>query len=216
MENRAILILRNLHKLVDRDYSNLRVTWFTRNPKLTYAVPMGDWIRYDNTGLKGLAADYAREQLDADVLETSAAGRFIRRVDLAGLPYRQLTAIVDTIHNTKISHMVQAIGFERYEIGQPDPEDLPVPNPVTGALEFTPGDASKTAPYGQYGAGIAYPERVEYPDGSVEYAVGFWKFMNFLQRVVPQWVEETHGTKAQAQKLRARADNAMVESSKAN
>lgn len=40
---------------------------------------------------------------------------------------------------------------------------------------------------GLYGAGIAFPERVVDPEGSVEYAVGLFKFMNFLRRVVPQW-----------------------------
>jgi hypothetical protein len=41
---------------------------------------------------------------------------------------------------------------------------------------------------GLFGAGIAFPERVVDPRGNVEYAVGFFKFMKFLKRVVPTWV----------------------------
>jgi hypothetical protein len=42
---------------------------------------------------------------------------------------------------------------------------------------------------GLFGAGIAFPERVVDPHGNIEYAVGFFKFMKFLKRVVPSWVK---------------------------
>jgi hypothetical protein len=32
------------------------------------------------------------------------------------------------------------------------------------------------------------PNRVVDPHGNEEYAVGFWKFMKFLKRVVPSWL----------------------------
>jgi len=41
---------------------------------------------------------------------------------------------------------------------------------------------------GLYGAGIAFPEKVLDPEKNVEYAVGLFKFMKYLQRVVPAWI----------------------------
>jgi len=48
-------------------------------------------------------------------------------------------------------------------------------------------DGRKVLP-GLFGAGIAWPERVTDPHGNVEMAVGFWKFMRYVRRVVPSWV----------------------------
>ncbi|KAG9703214.1 hypothetical protein KCU73_g18207, partial [Aureobasidium melanogenum] len=55
--------------------------------------------------------------------------------------------------------------------------------PDTGAFKNVDG---KQIP-GLFGAGIAWPERVTDPEGSVEWAVGFWKFMRYAKRVVPDW-----------------------------
>lgn len=53
----AILILANLLKL------EAKVVNFYRSPHL-YAVDMGDWLLFDNTGLKGYAAEGAKKNLD--------------------------------------------------------------------------------------------------------------------------------------------------------
>lgn len=45
---------------------------------------MDGWILRDNTGLKGLAADFARAQLEDDMLPTSPAGRVIEKIDCGG------------------------------------------------------------------------------------------------------------------------------------
>jgi len=35
--------------------------------------------------------------------------------------------------------------------------------------------------------GIAFPESVTDPEGNKEMAVGLWKFMRYLKRIVPDW-----------------------------
>ncbi|MBH1945667.1 hypothetical protein I5L01_15745 [Erythrobacter sp. YJ-T3-07] len=52
---------------------------------------------------------------------------------------------------------------------------------------FKDANTGKELP-GLFGAGIAFPERVIDKEGNVEHAVGFFKFMKFLKRVVPEWV----------------------------
>jgi hypothetical protein len=42
---------------------------------------------------------------------------------------------------------------------------------------------------GLFGAGIASPERVTDRVGNVESAVGWFKFMPFVERVAPDWLE---------------------------
>lgn len=85
--------------------------------------------------------------------------------------------------------MVQAIGFHQNEV--------PVLERGGRKLEvvydnqeggFKDKDGKKVK--GLYAAGIAWPERVVDPESNVEYAVGLWKFMKYLQRVVPGWTKD--------------------------
>ncbi|EAW15118.1 uncharacterized protein ACLA_057740 [Aspergillus clavatus NRRL 1] len=178
----AILSLLNLVELARSSHPQLRVKWFTRHP-LRYAEFMDGWILRDNTGLKGLAADFARSQLEDQALPTSEAGRFITKVDCGnGKEMAQFK-----LQLPLCSHIVQAIGYTR------DP--LPELSANGAALEpdfdhETGGfyDQNGRTIKGLYGAGIAFPERTVDPHGNVEYAVGFFKFMKFIKRVSPQWV----------------------------
>ncbi len=40
---------------------------------------------------------------------------------------------------------------------------------------------------GLFGVGIAFPEETTDRFGNVEFSVGLWKFMTYLERVVPVW-----------------------------
>jgi alpha-1,3/alpha-1,6-mannosyltransferase len=89
-------------------------------------------------------------------------------------------------HLTACTHVIQAVGFHPNEIPElhRDGDKLTVSyNNRTG--EFMDEEGKKVP--GLYGAGIAWPERVVDPEGNVEYAVGLWKFMTYLKRVVPDW-----------------------------
>ncbi|KAK0730739.1 pyridine nucleotide-disulfide oxidoreductase-domain-containing protein [Lasiosphaeris hirsuta] len=183
----AIIILMNLIQLAQAEYPRLRVRWFARSPELKYAVPQDGWILYDNTGLKGLAAEFARKNLDGHKLETSEAGKVVTRVDCSGGAEAESAAIADGA--LQCDAMVHAVGFNR----NPFPGDGQVWqtfNHSTGT--FT--DSETGLPMlGVYGAGIAFPEKIVDPAGNVEYGVGFWKFMRFLKRVTPDWVERVYG-----------------------
>ncbi|KKK24561.1 hypothetical protein AOCH_000412 [Aspergillus ochraceoroseus] len=179
----AILALLNLVDLARTSHPHLRIKWFTRHP-LRYAEYMDGWILRDNTGLKGRAADFARQQLEDTALPTSEAGQFITKIDCSA---DQETAQYHE-HLPSCSYFVQAIGYTR----DPLPElslngsllspELKWDSSIGG---FT--DAQDRVVPGLHGAGIAFPERVVDPCGNVEHAVGFFKFMKFLKRVCPQW-----------------------------
>ena len=180
----AILALLNLIQLARSTHSHLRIKWFTRHP-LRYAEYKDGWILRDNTGLKGLAADFARAQLEDDKLPTSQAGEVLTKIDCAGGAAAESAQFHQ--HLPGCSHIVQAVGFTR------DPLPQLVKNGSPLALEFDHesgkfherGDGPVVP--GLYGAGIAFPERVVDPYGNVEYAVGFFKFMKFLKKVCPSW-----------------------------
>ncbi|KAJ5675801.1 hypothetical protein N7462_008698 [Penicillium macrosclerotiorum] len=179
----AILALLNLVTLARDSHPLLRVKWFTRHP-LRYAEFMDGWILRDNTGLKGLAADFARTQLEDAQLPTSPAGTVITKVDCAGGEARE--AAQYRAHLPECAHIVQAVGFTR------DPLPQLACDGAALALEFDHEsgkfhERDGSVIPGLYGAGIAFPERVVDPHGNVEYAVGFFKFMKFLKRVCPSW-----------------------------
>lgn len=181
----AILALLNLVTLARDSHPHLRVKWFTRHP-LRYAEYMDGWILRDNTGLKGLAADFARAQLEDDMLPTSPAGRVIEKIDCGGGESREAAQYRAELPSC--SHIVHAVGFTRDPLPQlaRDEEALSMEFDHGSGKFHERGDGPVVP--GLFGAGIAFPERVVDPRGTVEYAVGFFKFMKFLKRVVPGWV----------------------------
>jgi hypothetical protein len=191
----AILVLMNLVALASSTHPHLRIKWFTRH-KLRYAEYMDGWILRDNTGLKGQAAEWAHQNLDDEKLPHSPAGKFITKVSTAGGKEEEVYAS----EMPECTHLLQAVGYSpaplpRIEIIGKDgssPRQLKVGFDNSNGRFFEENDSSspneKIYVPGLYGAGIAFPERVTDPHGNVEYAVGFWKFMKFVKRVVPSWV----------------------------
>ncbi|KAL1641117.1 hypothetical protein SLS58_006392 [Diplodia intermedia] len=210
----AILVLRNLYNLASSSHPNLRVKWFTRN-KLRYAEYMDGWILRDNTGLKGEAAQWARANLEDAAFAQSPVSQYVTQVWTApgddDAAYRR--------ELPGCSHVVQAVGYKRDPLphlavteggGAPaEPLDVIYDNLTGRFVRSVPagsaatsmsstasgeqpagGDEKEFVP-GLFGAGIAFPERVTDPYGNVEYAVGFFKFMKFARRVVPEWVTRT-------------------------
>ena len=165
--------------------SNLRIKWFSRASTLKYAIYKDGWILYDNTGLKGRAAEFAREELDGEKIENSQAGQVITRVDCSGGEVREQEAFVREM--PECDYVVQAVGYKRDPLPEREGEELVYDHESGGFVEKASGREVK----GLFGAGIAFPERVVDREGNVEYAVGFWKFMRFLRGVVPAWVEKT-------------------------
>lgn len=139
-----------------------KVINFYRSP-LKYAVYLQDWILFDDTGLKGQAARWARENID---------GTYPPRLDRCSVNSREFGERL-----RECSHVVYTVGFERRQ--------LPV-TPQWGPLNY---DASNgiLAP-GLFGIGIAFPEYRFNPLGSGEYRVGLYKFIEMLDGVLPLWL----------------------------
>lgn len=187
----AILVLRNLYNLARTSKPDLRITWFTRH-KLRYAEQRDGWILRDNTGLKGEAAEWARNNLEPDTMPNSDVSKYINKVAYeAGAEketYEQ--------HLQGVDFYVQAIGYSRDPIPTLRTSEGRAIEPVfdheNGHFEYAGKGGDREGKLqklpGLFGAGIAWPARVVDPEGNVEYAVGFFKFMKHIKKVVGTWV----------------------------
>ncbi|KLO25803.1 pyridine nucleotide-disulfide oxidoreductase [Mycolicibacter heraklionensis] len=140
-----------------------KVINFYRSPT-KYAVYLGDQILFDDTGLKGKAAEWARENIDGTYPERLERYR-VNDPESA----EQLQAC---------SHVVYTVGFTRRQ--------LPA-TPQWGELECDPANGI-LAP-GLFGVGIAFPEYGIDSFGSGQYRVGLIKFMQRLNSALPLWLQ---------------------------
>ena len=177
----AILVLQNLYNLASSTHPKLRIRWFTRHP-LRYAEEREGWIFADNTGLKGDVAVWAKENLEEDKLPSSPVSEYLEKISTpVGKEEDHYK-----LHLPDCTHVVQAIGFKQNELPvlEKDGRKLEAKYDYrTGGFEDGKGGRVKAL----YAAGIAWPERVVDPEGNTEYAVGLWKFMTYLTRVVKDW-----------------------------
>src|SRR5580693_3447089 len=139
-----------------------KVINFYRSP-LRYAVYLDDWILFDDSGLKGRAAEWARENIDGvhpDRLE---------RCWVSSPDFEEKLAACDRV--------VYTVGFERRTL--PETKQW-------GQLEYNP-DNGILAP-GLFGLGIEFPTRATDRYGHVEYRGGLKKFMDDVHSVLPLWL----------------------------
>ncbi|KAI1112726.1 hypothetical protein F5Y14DRAFT_247579 [Nemania sp. NC0429] len=191
----AILVLMNLVNLINTTHPHLRIKWFTRH-ELRYAEYMDGWILRDNTGLKGQAAEWARQNLDEKAFPNSPVSKVITKVWTAENEEEAYRAELPGC-----GHVIQAVGYARTPLPRLEitREEGSVAKPLQVEFDNSNGrfyekndsKAEGDLKYvpGLFGAGIAFPERVTDPHGNVEYAVGFWKFMKYVKKVVPAWVQ---------------------------
>ncbi|WAC93162.1 FAD-dependent oxidoreductase [Mycobacterium sp. Aquia_213] len=139
-----------------------RVINFYQGP-LKYAVYLDDWILFDDTGLKGRAASWARENID---------GVYPDRLDRCWVSSPEFD---DKL--AQCDRVVYTVGFERRKL----PE-----TPQWGPLDYNKRNGI-LAP-GLFGLGIAFPEYAEDPYGFGQYRVGLKKFMDYLDAVLPLWL----------------------------
>ena len=154
----AILVIRSLV-----EHKAKRIINFYRSA-LTYAVPLDNWILFDDTGLKGTTAAWARENID-------------------GILPNNLERVYSSPENIEhylpqCQKAIYAVGFERRHL--PVIEDLGKVNYMEECGIIAPG---------LFGFGIAFPEAKYNPFNILEYRVGLWKFMDYLNRVLPIWME---------------------------
>lgn len=136
----AILCLRNLYTLSTSRQRDIRIINFYRSP-LKYAQIEADGrIRYDNTGLKGVAAQWAKDYLEVDGEHQVDAASILTRIKLPERKRRRRQGDgdgsssmsgeqkkeeedaldgndeEDTVYATHLhqcTHIVYAIGYER-------------------------------------------------------------------------------------------------------
>jgi cation diffusion facilitator CzcD-associated flavoprotein CzcO len=138
-----------------------KVINFYRSP-LKYAVYLDDWILFDDTGLKGRAAVWARENIDGVLPD------HLERCLVDGPGFEEKLAECDLA--------VYTVGLHRRTL--PD-------TPQWGQLDYNPANGIM-AP-GLFGVGIAFPARAVDRYGYVEYRVGLKKFIDHLDDVLPLW-----------------------------
>ncbi|AIT09319.1 hypothetical protein LO80_04610 [Candidatus Francisella endociliophora] len=153
----AMIIIRSLLELGVKDVAN-----FYRQP-LRYAVNMGDWILYDNSGLKGETAKWVRKNISQNL--DSRVKRYLSTDE-------QISK-----HLHKYNKVIYATGFEQ-RVPSVEGIDARSYDPTTGII----------AP-GLFGAGIAFPREITDPNGNVELNVGLFKFMNDIKHFLPLWMK---------------------------
>jgi cation diffusion facilitator CzcD-associated flavoprotein CzcO len=152
----SMIVLPHLLRLPVKKVIN-----FYRSP-LKYAVYLDDWILFDDTGLKGRAAEWARENIDGVHPER------LERCWVSGPEFDEKLHECDRV--------VYTVGFDRRKL----PE-----TPQWGPLDYNQQNGI-IAP-GLFGLGIAFPEYAEDPYGYGQYRVGLKKFMDYLNSVLPLW-----------------------------
>ncbi|KAM9981835.1 hypothetical protein ACTFIY_004144 [Dictyostelium cf. discoideum] len=147
---------------------------FYRSP-LKYAEYYDDWILYDNTGLKGYSAEWAKEHLEKN------PSNLIERIQVDN---KEL--VENKLSNcTKV---VYAIGFERRDsVNIKLNENQDWINSSHLKYNESNGIISN---HGLFGIGIAFPQFKPDRVGNLEYNVGLWKFMVYLDQVLPLWLNK--------------------------
>jgi hypothetical protein len=155
----AILALRSL--LEDCEVAG--VVNFYRTP-LRYTVFLPENRRlYDDTGLKGTTAQWARASLGGDVLPPKLTRCYAGSEEFGS-------------HLERCTKAIYAIGFERRS------------KPLVDGIPAAPYDEHTgiIAP-GLFGCGFGFPEAASDEFGDAVHRVGIIKFTRYIARVMPLW-----------------------------
>ncbi len=142
-----------------------KITNFYHSP-LRYAVYLDDWIMYDDSGLKGTTADWAHQYLNTDTLP--------------GLHRYYASDEQVACYLPDCNKVIYAVGFERRHHIE-----------VQGMPAITYDRRNGVIAAGLFGFGIAFPEFFTTPLGHSMPRVGLWKFMDYLNRMMPLWQKYT-------------------------
>lgn len=151
----AMIIIRNLLEAGAKQVNN-----FYLHP-IRYAISMGDWTLYDNTGLKGETAKWVKQNLGSQL--HPKVQRFISTKEN-----------IDK-YTTASDKVIYATGFTQRA---PWCDDIDLQQYDTSCGIIAPG---------LFGAGIGFPIKVTDPNGNQALNVGLWKFMNDIRRMLPIW-----------------------------
>ena len=151
----AVLVMKFLSELSTGRIINL----YTK--PLVYPQAMDGWVLHGDSGLKGVAAQWAK-----NVLEKNLPCKLVR------------------LHNTEdarkawlpiCTKIIYAAGFER--------NPIPACQPIMSYDTSTGKIAS-----GLFGIGIAFPEVAVDPLGNEEHKIGLGSFMQHALEQLPEWM----------------------------
>ncbi len=125
---------------------------------LRYAVYFEDYILFDDTGLKGNAAAWAKKNIDGELPAK------IERVISTEESVNKILPLC--------SKVIYATGFTKRQVQVGD-------QPV-----FNYNDNTGVVAAGLFGVGIAFPEAKLDRFGNLEYRVGLWKFVEYLELIL--------------------------------
>jgi cation diffusion facilitator CzcD-associated flavoprotein CzcO len=153
----AVIILKNLIQAGCQ-----RIVHFYQSPP-RFAIEQGNETIYDNTGLKGKAAEWTRahlvNQIHPSIQQLYSSSENIESF----LPHYQ--------------KIIYATGFKRRRLSTIKPH-IEIPERIHHGI---------IAP-GLFGVGIGYPNFKTDAFGYTEAQVGLWKFMDFLTHILPLWL----------------------------
>lgn len=150
----GVLVLKNLSEL------GCKVINFYKHP-LRYAIPQGDHIIFDNTGLKGDAAAWAKANLGNNKPHIERYS--FDTCNDAEQAIRPCNKVIDCVGFVPRSIETQGVDTTTYDYH-------------TGII----------AP-GLFGFGLSHPELATSVYGHQEYNVGLFKFFNYLNKIWPLW-----------------------------
>lgn len=153
----AVIIMRDL-----LEFNVSRVDNFYLGP-LRYAVFFDDWVLFDDTGLKGNTAKWARQNLHGNL--PKGLSRHLSNPENLKKYFEDLDAVI------------YATGFKRKKIN------------IKGmSQDFDYNAHCGIIAPGIFGVGVGFPEKKIDRFGHQEMSVGLWKFMNYVKRVMPVWL----------------------------
>jgi len=135
---------------------------FYKKP-LIYVEDKGDWIAHESSGLKGVTAWWAK-----NILEKNTPKNLKRFKNTPQNRNRWLPIC---------NKIIYAIGYERNELPS-----------INGSKDVTYDNSSGIIGPRLFGIGIAFPEKLTEPDGNKEFRIGLPFFMEYAQKVIPQWI----------------------------
>lgn len=179
-EKDSIAVIGGAHSavLVMKFLSELsvaRILNFYQKP-LVFPVDNGIWVENLYEGLKGAAAQWAHDHLEKNWPDNLVRIRNTENSRKSWLPV--------------CNKIIYAVGYDRNQIPAINGSSNMLYNSCTGIIGTR-----------LFGIGIAFPETHTYPNGATTPRIGLNSFMEYAQRVIPQWLL----TKAETTRARLRA-----------
>ena len=170
-----------------KEKRDLKIINFQRR-EILFAEYRDNGIVWDNSGLKGRTAEWAREHMlnSSEEGESESKDGIIKQIRFDKSSKSEEQIYADYL--PQLTHLIYAVGYARNPL---PPISINSYKVKDEEFEFDVHSSgfhyNNKRVKGLYGTGIAFPEETEDPEGHVEAAVGFGKFVKFAERVKGEW-----------------------------